>query len=110
MGNGASSTLYQANSACTATLAAWQNTFFGRADLRKGASGAKFHPGADFEVKRSVAPPKSAENVEKLKINTEKNSGNNNITITERGTCFGYRDLMVDPRSFLFLKKSIGCF
>ena len=28
-----------------------------------------------------------------------------NITITERGTCFGYRDLMVDPRSFLILKR-----
>lgn len=34
-----------------------------------------------------------------------ESAGNNKITITERGTCFGYRDLMVDPRSFYILKK-----
>jgi 2-dehydro-3-deoxyphosphooctonate aldolase (KDO 8-P synthase) len=32
-------------------------------------------------------------------------AGNNNISITERGTCFGYRDLVVDPRSFYILKS-----
>lgn len=31
--------------------------------------------------------------------------GNRNIIITERGTCFGYRDLVVDPRSFYILKS-----
>lgn len=31
--------------------------------------------------------------------------GNKNILITERGTCFGYRDLVVDPRSFYILKS-----
>jgi 2-dehydro-3-deoxyphosphooctonate aldolase (KDO 8-P synthase) len=31
--------------------------------------------------------------------------GNRNIMITERGTNFGYRDLMVDPRSFYILKS-----
>jgi len=31
--------------------------------------------------------------------------GNRNIFITERGTCFGYRDLVVDPRSFYILKS-----
>lgn len=31
--------------------------------------------------------------------------GNRNIMITERGTCFGYRDLVVDPRSFHILKS-----
>lgn len=31
--------------------------------------------------------------------------GNRNITVTERGTCFGYRDLVVDPRSFHILKS-----
>lgn len=31
--------------------------------------------------------------------------GNRNIMITERGTCFGYRDLVVDPRSFYILKS-----
>ena len=35
---------------------------FGRTDLRKGASEAKFDPGADFEVKKSVDPPKSVKN------------------------------------------------
>lgn len=31
--------------------------------------------------------------------------GNNKLTITERGTSFGYRDLVVDPRSFQILKE-----
>lgn len=34
-----------------------------------------------------------------------ESTGNTNITITERGTCFGYRDLVVDPRSFIILKS-----
>jgi 2-dehydro-3-deoxyphosphooctonate aldolase (KDO 8-P synthase) len=46
----------------------------------------------------------SPNDVEKIVLKI-KSSGNNNITITERGTCFGYRDLIVDPRSFLILKK-----
>lgn len=32
-------------------------------------------------------------------------TGNKKIMITERGTCFGYRDLVVDPRSFQILKS-----
>ncbi len=35
-----------------------------------------------------------------------ENEGNKKISITERGTCFGYRDLVVDPRSFYILKQS----
>ena len=31
--------------------------------------------------------------------------GERKIMITERGTCFGYRDLVVDPRSFYILKS-----
>lgn len=31
--------------------------------------------------------------------------GNKNIIITERGTSFGYRDLIVDPRTFVILKS-----
>lgn len=31
--------------------------------------------------------------------------GNRSIMITERGACFGYRDLVVDPRSFYILKS-----
>lgn len=46
----------------------------------------------------------SPNDVEKIVLKI-KSSGYSNITITERGTCFGYRDLMVDPRSFHVLKK-----
>jgi len=33
-----------------------------------------------------------------------KKIGHGNIMLTERGTCFGYRDLVVDPRSLYTLK------
>lgn len=33
-----------------------------------------------------------------------KSSGNNEILLCERGTCFGYRDLVVDFRSFSIMK------
>jgi 2-dehydro-3-deoxyphosphooctonate aldolase (KDO 8-P synthase) len=36
-----------------------------------------------------------------------ESTGNQSILLTERGTCFGYRDLVVDPRSFQVL-KSLG--
>ena len=39
----------------------------GRTDLRKGVSEAKFDAEADFDVKKSLAPPKSPENHEKKK-------------------------------------------
>jgi len=32
-------------------------------------------------------------------------TGNNNIFLTERGSCFGYNDLVVDFRSLLIMKK-----
>lgn len=32
-------------------------------------------------------------------------TGNRNISVTERGTSFGYRDLVVDPRSFDIMKS-----
>ena len=41
----------------------------GRTDLRKGVSEAKFDAEADFDVKKSLAPPKSPENHEKPKKN-----------------------------------------
>lgn len=37
-----------------------------------------------------------------------KSTGNQKILLTERGTCFGYRDLVVDPRSFYIMKET-GC-
>ena len=39
---------------------------FGRTDLRKGASRAKFDGQADFEVHLAVAPQKPSQNSEKL--------------------------------------------
>ncbi len=34
-----------------------------------------------------------------------ESTGNRNIILTERGTCFGYRDLVVDIRSFQIMKS-----
>ena len=44
-----------------------ETPIFGRTDLRKGVSEAKFDVEADFDVKKSLAPPKSAKNHEKPK-------------------------------------------
>jgi 2-dehydro-3-deoxyphosphooctonate aldolase (KDO 8-P synthase) len=33
-------------------------------------------------------------------------TGNKNILLCERGTCFGYRNLVVDPRSFIIMRSS----
>ncbi len=46
------------------------------------------------------------EDVEKVCRKIES-VGNQSILLTERGTCFGYRDLVVDPRSF-HIMKSLG--
>ena len=45
---------------------------FGRTDLRKAVSGAKFDAESDFEVRLAVAPPKSIKNNEKLNSDTER--------------------------------------
>jgi 2-dehydro-3-deoxyphosphooctonate aldolase (KDO 8-P synthase) len=37
-----------------------------------------------------------------------RNCGNNNVLLTERGTSFGYQDLIVDYRGIPIMKK-IGC-
>ena len=56
-----------------------ETPIFGRTDLRKGVSEAKFDAEADFDVQKCLAPPKSAENREKPKtkseIFSEKNFG-----------------------------------
>ena len=41
-----------------------ETPIFGRTDLRKGVSEAKFDADVDFDVKKCLAPPKSAENRE----------------------------------------------
>lgn len=38
-------------------------------------------------------------------ITKVKSTGNDKIFLTERGTCFGYHNLIVDFRSFLIMKK-----
>ena len=57
-------------------------SIFGRTDLRKGVSEAKFDVEADFDVKKYLAPPKSAENHEKTKKESRtkyrKNSASKN--------------------------------
>ena len=47
-------------------------TIFGRTDLRKGVSEAKFDVEAAGDVKKRLAPPKSTENHEKPKKKSEK--------------------------------------
>ena len=49
-----------------------ETPIFGRTDLRKGVSEAKSDAEADFDVKKCLAPPKSAENCEKPKKNSKK--------------------------------------
>ena len=59
-----------------------ETPIFGRTDLRKGVSEAKFDAEADFDVKKCLAPPKWAENREKPKKNPKnfpkKNSASKN--------------------------------
>ena len=38
-----------------------------------------------------------------------RDSGNDNVSVTERGTSFGYTDLMVDMRGFPEMKNSCDC-
>ena len=49
-----------------------ETPIFGRTDLRKGVSEAKFDAEADFDVKKCLVPPKSSENHEKPKRNRKK--------------------------------------
>ena len=48
-------------------------TIFGRTELRIGQSRAKNYEESDFDVQKSLAPPKSVENHEKSKTNPKKN-------------------------------------
>ena len=45
---------------------------FGRTDLRKGVSGAKFDGQADFEIRLALAPPKPGQKSKKLRFRSEK--------------------------------------
>ncbi|MDE6559073.1 MAG: 3-deoxy-8-phosphooctulonate synthase [Muribaculaceae bacterium] len=48
---------------------------------------------------------------ESMKFAVEKvrESDNPNVMVTDRGTMFGYRDLIVDMRSFPIMKRECGC-
>lgn len=48
-----------------------------------------------------LAPENMAKPAEKV-----KESGNNNIILTERGYTFGYNDLVVDPRAFYHMNQT----
>ena len=50
------------------------SSIFGRTDLRKGVSEAKFDVEAAGDVKKCLAPPKSAENHEKPEFFLKKDS------------------------------------
>ena len=50
------------------------STFFGRTDLRKGVSRAKFREESDFEVRLVVAPQNLSKNVEKRCATAKKNA------------------------------------
>ena len=56
---------------------------FGRTDLRKGVSEAKFDVEADFDVKKSLAPPKSAKNHEKTKKQLRTNFRKKNFGVNK---------------------------
>ena len=52
-----------------------ETPIFGRTDLRKGVSEAKFDAEVDFDVEKYLAPPKSLENHEKCSCHFVVNSG-----------------------------------
>ena len=54
-----------------------ETPIFGRTDLRKGVSEAKFDVEADFDVEKSKIGAKSTKNHEKQKKNRKKNSEKN---------------------------------
>ena len=58
--------------------------------------------GAIVNIKKGqfLAPDDIRHIIEKV-----KSTGNDKIMLTERGTCFGYHNLVVDYRSFLIMKK-----
>jgi 2-dehydro-3-deoxyphosphooctonate aldolase (KDO 8-P synthase) len=61
--------------------------------------------GKPINIKKAqfIAPEDMAGAVEKV-----RSTGNDGVILTERGSCFGYRRLVVDVRSFPLL-RSLGC-
>ncbi len=44
-----------------------------------------------------------------LQVDKARDGGAGAVAVTERGTCFGYHNLVVDMRSFAVIKKTCGC-
>ena len=61
-----------------------------------GRSGA----GVNIKKGQFMAPEDMANAVEKI-----ESTGNHRVTVTERGTCFGYHNLVVDMRSFAMIRR-----
>ena len=57
---------------------------FGRTDLRKGESRAKFDAEPDFDVRLAVAPPKPDQIMEKLIFRSENFAENKKIDAEKR--------------------------
>lgn len=67
---------------------------------------AAAHTGKFVNIKKGqfLAPGAMAYAVAKV-----RESGNDNVAVTERGTTFGYQDLIVDMRGFPEMKEVCGC-
>jgi 2-dehydro-3-deoxyphosphooctonate aldolase (KDO 8-P synthase) len=56
--------------------------------------------GVNIKKGQFMAPEDMANAVEKI-----ESTGNHRVTVTERGTCFGYHNLVVDMRSFAMIRR-----
>lgn len=67
---------------------------------------AAAHTGKFVNIKKGqfLAPGAMAYAVAKV-----RESGNDNVAVTERGTTFGYQDLIVDMRGFPEMKEACSC-
>ena len=67
---------------------------------------AAAHTGKFVNIKKGqfLAPGAMAYAVAKV-----RESGNDNVAVTERGTTFGYQDLIVDMSGFPEMKEACGC-
>lgn len=45
----------------------------------------------------------------KFAVDKVRQTGNNSVAVTDRGTMFGYNDLIMDMRSFPIMKRECGC-
>ena len=69
-------------------------------DTRQGAHLQIVCGAPNIKKGQFIAPKDVIHIIEKI-----KSTGNNKIMITERGTCFGYNNLVVDYRGMLEMKK-----